>query len=634
MHVAKDTTVFVGLSGGVDSSVAAARLQVRGYTVVGVFIKVWHPDWMKCNWEQERLDAMRVAAHLGIPFLTCDAEGAYRDDVAEYFISEYQAGRTPNPDVLCNQQVKFGRFLDFAKAKGADYIATGHYVQHIEGKNGIELHRGVDNNKDQSYFLWSLSTQQLSAALFPVGDTPKADIRAEAENLGIPVAQKKDSQGICFLGHVDIAEFLSHYVDLVPGDVLDTTGAVVGTHQGALVYTLGQRHGFTTNTADSKRTPQFVVAKNVANNTITIADTVPTSDSKTTISLDQLALRTEILDGATIELQTRYRQTPIPATLTHYTEHSCTISPHEPFDTPAPGQSCVLYQGSLCLGGGIIVWMGTIITKADGTTEHFKVEKLRRSLRRAGAKPDEINAVVADVHNVLYDGMQTQEIYRHAFALLRAQQPPAATRYSLRRALFNLGPTGFPFETFLARLFATDGYETKTGITIQGKCAAHEIDVAAYKEDHSFIGEAKFHARLGIKSDLQVAMYSYARFLDLQEKRICNEDICGISEFWLITNTKFTSTAEHYATCVGLKLLSWDFPKNNNLHDRIQRAGVYPITVIQSLSAKQLDTLISRGVILCRDLLAHEGTLRHLHLSKRKHEAVMQEAREVCDPKT
>lgn len=277
--------------------------------------------------------------------------------------------------------------------------------------------------------------------------------------------------------------------------------------------------------------------------------------------------------------------------------------------------------------------MPVTITKADGSTEYFKVEKLRRSLRRAGADAAEINAVIADVNKTLYDGIQTQEIYRHAFSLLRNSRPPAAARYSLRRALFNLGPTGFPFEKFLARLFAAEGYSTKTGVNIHGKCALHEIDVAAFTANHSFVGEAKFHARPGIKSDLQVAMYSYARFLDLKEARICAEDVCGIKEFWLITNTKFTSTAENYGNCVGLNMLSWDYPKRNNLHDRIQRAGVYPITVLQSIHSAQIETLIARGIILCRDLLEHEHSLRHLHLSKRKHEALMNEVREVCKQK-
>ncbi len=273
--------------------------------------------------------------------------------------------------------------------------------------------------------------------------------------------------------------------------------------------------------------------------------------------------------------------------------------------------------------------MPTLITKADGTTEFFKVEKLRRSLRRAGATPHEINEIITEIDSSLYDGVQTQEIYRRAFSLLRANQPPAAARYSLRRALFNLGPTGFPFEKFLARLFQQDGYKTKTGIILQGKCAPHEIDIAAYTDKHSFIGEAKFHARPGIKSDLQVAMYSYARLLDLKDKKICTEDVCGIEEFWLITNTKFTSTAEDYGNCVGLKMLSWDYPKKNNLHDRIQRAKVYPITVLQNISAAQAESLIARDIILCRDILENEHILRHLHLPKRKHEAVMQEIHEL-----
>lgn len=275
--------------------------------------------------------------------------------------------------------------------------------------------------------------------------------------------------------------------------------------------------------------------------------------------------------------------------------------------------------------------MATLITKADGTTEHFKVEKLRRSLRRAGASAGEINEIVAEVSSVLYDGIQTQEIYRHAFNLLRQNKIPAAARYSLRRALFGLGPTGFPFEVFLSRLFEIEGYTTKTGTMIPGKCATHEIDVACFKEDHSFVAEAKFHARPGIKSDLQVAMYSYARLLDLKETRICREDVCGIKEFWLITNTKFTSTAESYGQCVGLTMLSWDYPRNNNLHDRIQRAKVYPITVVQTISSSQIETLISRGVILCRDVTDSPHVLRHLHLSERKQQTLLQEIQEICN---
>lgn len=269
------------------------------------------------------------------------------------------------------------------------------------------------------------------------------------------------------------------------------------------------------------------------------------------------------------------------------------------------------------------------IVKADGSSEYFKVEKLRRSLRRAGATPDEVNYIVAEITGEIYDGINTQEIYRRAFTLLRSRETAIAARYSLRRALFSLGPTGFPFEKFLGRLFTSHGYKTEVGITIQGHCAPHEIDIAAYNSTHSFVGEAKFHARPGMKTDLQVAMYSYARLLDLQDNKICEDSICGIKEFWLITNTKFTTTAENYGECVGLKLLSWDYPRRDNLHDQIQRAGIYPITALQSLSMSQLSTLIEYNVIICKDLVDNPSVLRHLHLSAKKQEIVLAEAYKI-----
>lgn len=270
------------------------------------------------------------------------------------------------------------------------------------------------------------------------------------------------------------------------------------------------------------------------------------------------------------------------------------------------------------------------VVKADGSVESFKVDKLRRSLRRAGATKDEIAYIVDRLSPQLYDGIKTQEIYGHAFKLLRESELPVAARYSMRRALFNLGPTGFPFEDYLARLFELDGYTTQTGITLNGRCAPHEIDIAAYNKTHSFIAEAKFHTRPGVKSDLQVVMYSYARLLDLQQQRICNDDICGIKELWVITNTKFTTTAERYAKCVGIKLLSWDYPKTDNLYDRIQRAHLYPITVLQGISQSQKRQLIEQKMIVCRDLVEKPQVLRHLHLSTSKTEAVLSEARQLC----
>lgn len=271
------------------------------------------------------------------------------------------------------------------------------------------------------------------------------------------------------------------------------------------------------------------------------------------------------------------------------------------------------------------------VTKADGSSEFFKIEKLRRSLRRAGASASEVDNIVDTVTSEIYDGIYTQEIYRRAFTLLRETAATAAARYSLRRALFGLGPSGFPFEQFLGRLFESDGYNVRTGIILEGKCAPHEIDIAAFNDDHSFVAEAKFHSRPGTKTDLQVAMYSYARLLDLREQRICQEDYCGVKEFWLITNTKFTTTAEKYGECVGLNLLSWDFPRHNNLHDRIARAGVYPITVLPHLSAAQAASLMDRGIILCEELLQKPDVLGHLHLTPAKKEALLADASAVCE---
>lgn len=269
------------------------------------------------------------------------------------------------------------------------------------------------------------------------------------------------------------------------------------------------------------------------------------------------------------------------------------------------------------------------VTKADGSTEYFKIEKLRRSLRRAGASPIEVNEVVMQIQTELYDGMTTQEIYRRAFTLLRERELPTAARYSLRRALFGIGPTGFPFELLLGRLFTAEGYKVETGIIIPGHCAEHEIDVAAYNTTHSFVGEAKFHARPGIKTDLQVAMYSYARLLDLRNNRICKDDLCSIKEFWLITNTKFTSAALRYSKCVGVNLLNWDYPKHDNLYDRLQRYRLYPITVLQNLTPSQTTILIERGIIVCHDLVENKYVLRYLHISQRKQESIIAEAEAI-----
>jgi len=353
--MSKGKTVFVGLSGGVDSSVAALRLLQSGYNVVGIFIKVWHPDFLVCNWEKERLDAMRVAAHLGIPFLTCDGEAAYRDEVAKDFIAGYEAGITPNPDILCNQYVKFGVFRAFAKSFGADFIATGHYAERVIHQDGTPaLKRGNDPEKDQTYFLWSLTKEQLADSLFPVGDSPKSTIRRVAQATGLPVASKHDSQGICFLGQIDIGDFLSHYLELTPGPVLDIAGTVIGTHRDAQIYTVGQRHGFTIHTQNATQTPYYVIKKDVSRNTLIVDTTRATTAPLATWQLSRVVMRHHV--PKRVEAQIRYRQTPFAVTIQGFDTQDNTLEviPDHSTEQPALGQSCVLYDGDICLGGGMI----------------------------------------------------------------------------------------------------------------------------------------------------------------------------------------------------------------------------------------------------------------------------------------
>ncbi len=274
------------------------------------------------------------------------------------------------------------------------------------------------------------------------------------------------------------------------------------------------------------------------------------------------------------------------------------------------------------------------IVKADGEREEFKVKKLETSLKRAGAGPNEIRDIIARIESTLTDGIRTQEIYRHAFELLREHNDPVAARYSIRRAIFGLGPTGFPFEDFLGKLFEAQGYKTKRRLFIKGKCATHEIDLAAYSPAHSFVAEAKFHAQPGIKSDLQVAMYSYARFLDLRDEKICKGDQCGIISLSVITNTKFTDAAIKYASCSGIDLLSWDYPKNNSLHDMIEKYGVYPITVLTKLPQSQKQSLLASGTILCSEILKNQSALRAAGVAESKMTGILDEAQLLCGLKS
>ncbi len=348
-------TVFVGMSGGVDSSVSAYLLQKEGYDVVGVFFKVWHPNFLECHWEEERLDAMRTAAHLGIPFLTCNAEKEYKRDVADYFIREYQAGRTPNPDVMCNTYIKFGHFYDFAMSHGADHIATGHYARiSIEG-GGVALLRGVDSEKDQSYFLWNVKPDVLAHTLFPIGHLTKKDVRARAKKAKLPTAEKRESQGICFLGPVDMYAFLSHFISLREGKVQDEQGRDIGTHKGAVVYTIGQRHGFALHTVSDRAEPYYIVRKDETTNVLTVSHTKPVLKEDDFITLANVRWHGALPEvGTTLALQTRYRQVPVRTTILSLKGGCATLAPEEELEAPAIGQSAVLYEGEKVIGGGIM----------------------------------------------------------------------------------------------------------------------------------------------------------------------------------------------------------------------------------------------------------------------------------------
>jgi len=371
--------VFVGLSGGVDSAVSAAILQKQNYVVVGVFIRTWHPEFLECNEEEERRDAMRVAAYLDIPFLTFDLEKVYKKEVADYMISEYKAGRTPNPDVMCNKHVKFGAFLEKAISMGADYVATGHYAQIgcLSGENFFKtapseskgqgthtffknsLRKGGDSSRDQSYFLWTLKQEQLNKILFPIGHLKKTEVRKLARKFKLPVAEKKDSQGICFLGAVDLKEFLKHYIKEKKGKVLNEKGEELGYHNGAVFHTLGERHGFTITKKNPNDGAYYVTGKDMKKNILIVfkdKNYPPASfDNGFCLSLKEVNWISEIpKPNKKYTAQIRYHGESLICNIKCMTSDIAQVI----FDEPvlvASGQSCVIYDKDICLGGGVIV---------------------------------------------------------------------------------------------------------------------------------------------------------------------------------------------------------------------------------------------------------------------------------------
>jgi len=373
----KNKKVFVGLSGGVDSAVSAALLQKEGFDVTGVFIKAWTPEGYPCSWKEDRRSAMRVCAILDIPFITLDLEKEYKKEVVDYMIAEYKIGRTPNPDVMCNKEIKFGHFLKFALKNGADFVATGHYARAVaspQSRRGrdevrVRLLEGTDKNKDQSYFLWTLRQDQLKHILFPIGHLQKNEVRKLAGKFGLPQETRKDSQGLCFLGKIDMKKFLAHYIPQKQGEVLDLNGKIIGHHNGALFFTIGERHGFTITNKTTQGSPVYVVAKNIKKNIITVASKHFERSSKMLcreVILKNINLTADIKNKTNLLCRIRYRQEKIACKI-EVAEKTrpprqhvgqVPISAKVIFDEPqmgvALGQSLVFYKGEICLGGGII----------------------------------------------------------------------------------------------------------------------------------------------------------------------------------------------------------------------------------------------------------------------------------------
>jgi len=342
--------VFVALSGGVDSAVAAHKLKKDGWDVVGVFIRVWQPDFLPCSQDEEERAALRVAAHLGIQFKRLDLSKEYKRDVVDYMIAEYKKGRTPNPDVVCNASIKFGAFLKYALEQGADKIATGHHARVRQVDGSFQLLRGIDSSKDQAYFLWRLTQQELACTLMPIGELTKAQVREYADTHHMPSARKPDSQGLCFIGAVDMHTFLKNFIEESPGIVLDEEGKAIGTHSGIEFVTLGQRGGFTITSKEAHGSTYYVVAKDIKNNTLTVS--TQKKDPRSSISEIQLSSVNEIVpfaNGHRYVCEIRYHGDPIGC---HVKSNNIVLLEEEVI--VADGQSLVVYDKEVCVGGGIV----------------------------------------------------------------------------------------------------------------------------------------------------------------------------------------------------------------------------------------------------------------------------------------
>ncbi len=350
--------VILGMSGGVDSSVCAVLLKEAGYDVIGLFMKNWDEkdEDGVCTSAQDAEDAKRVASEIGFPCYTINFEKEYWERVFSYFLSEYNKGRTPNPDVMCNQEIKFNAFLDYAMKLDADYIAMGHYARVQEKDGDYLLLRGVDINKDQSYFLSRIGQKALSKTLFPIGELNKKEVREIAEKHNLYTAKKKDSTGICFIGERDFDVFLDKYLLSEEGDIIDVDGGVIGRHTGLIHYTLGQRKGIGIGGVGTGE-PWFVAGKSLKKNQLFVAQG---ENHPSLLSVSLEAEDPSWISGVAPEMplrctaKFRYRQADIPVTVSMLDSGSIKIVYDSPVKAVTPGQAAVLYDGDICLGSAII----------------------------------------------------------------------------------------------------------------------------------------------------------------------------------------------------------------------------------------------------------------------------------------
>lgn len=348
--------VVVGMSGGVDSSVAALLLKQQGYDVIGIFMKNWDDTDENgvCTATEDYEDVVRVCNQIGIPYYAVNFEKQYWEKVFTYFLDEYKAGRTPNPDVMCNKEIKFKAFLEHAMALGADYLATGHYARVAYRDGEYQLLRGLDANKDQTYFLNQLGQAQLSKVLFPIGELQKFKVREIAKEAGLATAGKKDSTGICFIGERNFKQFLSNYLPAQPGEMQTLDGEVKGTHDGLMYYTIGQRHGLGIGGSGE---PWFVVGKNLKDNILYVAQGF---DNELLYSDAIIATNVNWVSGRkpsepmSCTAKFRYRQPDVPVTVEMIDETTARVSFEQRVRAVTPGQAVVFYNGEQCLGGGTI----------------------------------------------------------------------------------------------------------------------------------------------------------------------------------------------------------------------------------------------------------------------------------------